>query len=188
MNTQKAEADDLRKQLAVASNAAIQANKAASSQLEACLIEERHQASVDRQNLLSQITSLVNASGEAQDTRFTSKIGAIQQTITSSMSQFEAATTRYAEGMDTWDRKEKSLADGVVTSRDHLKAKMQQDWTVSEALPSHQAMDPQLIITIHSGHKRAKRRHPGGDAGRPLRDGAHRGCADEGDGRADGGP
>lgn len=142
MNTQKAEADDLRKQLSVASNAVMQANKTASSQLETCLAEERKQASADRQNLLSQITSLINASGEAQDTRLTTKIDAIQQTITSSTSNFEAANAKYAEGMDTWNQKEKSLVDEVATSRDHLKAKMQQDWTVSEALLCHRATGP----------------------------------------------
>ena len=120
----------------------MQANKAASSLLEACLTEERHQASADRQNLLSQITSLINASGEAQDTRLTTKIDAIQQTITSSTSQFEAANAKYAEGMDTWNQKENSLVDEVVSSRDHLKAKMQQDWTVSEEHPFHRALDP----------------------------------------------
>lgn len=140
MNTQKAEADELRKQVSVASNVAIQANKAASSQLEACLAEERQQASADRQNLLSQITTLITASGEAQDTRLTTKIDAIQQTITSSTSQFEAANAKYAEGMDSWNQQERSLVDGVVTSRDHLKAKMQQDWTVSEALPRRRSM------------------------------------------------
>ncbi len=133
MNTQKAEADDLRRQLSEASSAVMQANKAASSQLEACLAEERQQAATDRQNLLSQITALVNASGEAQDARVTLKINTIQENLTTSTSKFEAANIKYTKGMDNWTQKEQLLVEDVVKSREALKGKMQQDWTVSQA-------------------------------------------------------
>ena len=131
LNTQKAEADDLRKQLSVASKTAVEANKTASSQLQACLIEERKLAATDRQNLLSQITALVDASGEAQDARITTKISAIQENISSTTSEFEAANAKYAKGMDIWTEKENLLMGEVLESRDTLKGKMKQDWTVS---------------------------------------------------------
>jgi len=115
----------------VANNAAMQANKAASSQLEACLAEERQQAVADRQNLLSQITTLVNASGEAQDARLTAKINTVQANISSSTSKLEAANAKFAEGMDVWSQKEKLLVEEVLKSRETLKTKMKQDWTVS---------------------------------------------------------
>ncbi|KAI9877559.1 MAG: kinesin motor protein cin8 [Pleopsidium flavum] len=129
LHTQKTEADDLRRQLSVANNAAMQANKAASSQLEACLAEERQQAVTDRQNLLSQITALVNASGEAQDARLTAKTNAVQENISSSTSEFEAANAKFAEGMDVWSQKENLLVDEFLKSRETLKTKMKQDWT-----------------------------------------------------------
>ncbi len=61
MASQKAEADELRQQLHVASELAMQSNAAVSTKLEEVLREEKDQAAADRQNLLSQITNLVMA-------------------------------------------------------------------------------------------------------------------------------
>ncbi|KAI9706699.1 MAG: kinesin motor protein cin8 [Candelina mexicana] len=128
LNSQKAEAENLREQLSVASTSAVQANAAASSQLETVLAEERQQAATDRQTLLSQITTLINTSGEAQDTRLTTKIASIQNGITASNAAFEAARSQYGGDMDVWSQKEKLLVGEVLKSRDTLKSKLKKDW------------------------------------------------------------
>lgn len=125
------EADALRKQLSVASQAAIQADADVSARLQACLIEEREQAVLDRQSLLSQITDLVNKSGEQQDARWVSKIDNIRSNIASSTSKFRTADKLYSEGMDVWAQKENLLVEEVLKSRDTLKGKMKKDWNVS---------------------------------------------------------
>ncbi|KAL8719974.1 MAG: hypothetical protein Q9225_003090 [Loekoesia sp. 1 TL-2023] len=129
VNTQKAEADELRSQISTAAQASMQAEARASSQLQSALDEERAYAAQDRQDLLSQITSLVNKSGETQDTRWQAKIDGIRSDIATSRSVFEHEEKRYSEAMGVWSQKENLLVDEVLRSRDALKSRMKKDWT-----------------------------------------------------------
>lgn len=131
VNAQKEEANNLRQQLAAASELATQSNAAVSSRLDEVLREEREQAAADRQNLLSQITSLVMAQGEAQDTRLGEKIEAVRQEVTTSKEAFEASQSQYGLGMDAWNVKEGALVEEVLRSRETLKSKLKEDWMVS---------------------------------------------------------
>ena len=94
------------------------------------MVEEREQASQDRQSLLSQITTLINQSGEAQDARWSSKIDAVRDDIASSNTTFQAADKEYSTRMDVWMQKENLLVEEVLKSRDSLKNKMKEDWKV----------------------------------------------------------
>jgi len=109
----------------------MQSNVAASSRLDEVLREEREQAAADRQSLLSQITSLVVAQGEAQDSRLTSKIQEVQKDVLASKESFESSTTQYSAGMDCWNEKETQLVEEVLRSRETLKSKLKEDWVVS---------------------------------------------------------
>lgn len=131
LNAQKVEANDLRKQLSKASQAAVQADADISARLQACLTEEREQAVLDRQSLLSQITDLINRSGEQQDARWVSKIDTVRSDIGNSTSKFQTAEKLYSEGMDVWSQKESLLVEEVLRSRETLKSKMKKDWNVS---------------------------------------------------------
>lgn len=130
LKSQKSEAEAMKAKLNSAAQAVMQADEQASSRLQACLAEERQQASTDRQELLSQITALVNKSGEAQDARWESKIHAVREDIATSKTAFQQADKEYADNMDTWSKKENSLVEEVLKSRDTLKSKMKSDWTV----------------------------------------------------------
>ncbi|KAL8964559.1 MAG: hypothetical protein Q9183_004370, partial [Haloplaca sp. 2 TL-2023] len=92
----------------------MQAEVSMSTRLEKVLNEERTQASQDRQELLSQITSLVSKSGETQDARWQSKVDGIRSEMGSSRSTFEAQTRKYSQGMDVWSQKENLLIDEVL--------------------------------------------------------------------------
>ena len=140
LNSQKVEADELRHKLSEATKALVQSNIEVSNKLEECVAEERRAATEDRQNLLSQITSLVNDAGQKQDTRWNTKISAARKTIATSQSDFIAAERQYSESMDVWSQKENVLVDEVLKSRENLKSKMKRDWTVSQVLP----MKPRL--------------------------------------------
>jgi kinesin family protein 11 len=133
INTQKVEADELRKQLHAASESAIQANVAASSRLDEVLQQEREQAATDRQTLLAQITNLVTLQGEAQDQRLASKISEVQKGVLSSNETFETSRTKYNQGMDSWSEKETKLVEEVLRSRETLKSKLKEDWVVSDS-------------------------------------------------------
>ncbi|KAI4256564.1 MAG: hypothetical protein L6R42_006144, partial [Xanthoria sp. 1 TBL-2021] len=128
VNTQKAEADELRMQISTATLSAIQAEADMSSRLETVLKEERAQAAEDRQNLLSQISLLVTKSGEAQDARWQSKVNGIKTEMMSSRSDLENAEKKYSNSMGVWSEKENLLVEEVVKSRETLKARMKKDW------------------------------------------------------------
>ncbi|TVY78266.1 Kinesin-like protein bimC [Lachnellula suecica] len=128
VNAQKAEADELRRQLTAASELAMQSNAAVSSRLDQVLQEERDQAALDRQHLLSQVTNLVMAQGETQDARLSTKIENVRKDVTSSKETFEASQTEYSKGMDAWNEKEGKLVEDILRSRETLKSKLKDDW------------------------------------------------------------
>lgn len=110
----------------------MQSNDAAAARLEQVLREEREQAAADRQNLLSQITSLVMAQGEAQNSRLNENVAAVQKDVMSAKEMFEASRSQYSQGMDTWNEKETNLVEEVARSRETLKSKLKEDWVVSD--------------------------------------------------------
>lgn len=109
---------------------AIEAEVQFASRLDVCLTEQRSQAATDRQEMLSQITDLINKSSEKQESRWESKINEIRNNIQVSSSTFQKADDRYNESMDVWVGKENDLVEEVLKSRETLKSKMKKDWTV----------------------------------------------------------
>lgn len=130
VNSQKAEADELRKQLIASSEIAMRSNDAVASRLDEVLQEERDQAALDRQNLLSQISTLVMAQGKTQDARLGAKIEVVRKDVTSSKDIFEASQVQYSKGMDAWNEKEGKLVEDILQSRETLKGKLKEDWQV----------------------------------------------------------
>ena len=146
MNTQQIEADHLRRNASAAAKAVVQADAEVSAHLESCLIEERAQASLDRQDLLAEITRLVNKSGEIQDSRLESKISAIRNDVASSRLNLQAADMEFNAGMDLWSKKESLLIDEVLKSRDTLKGKMKEDW---KAINEHNTSIQSTTKSVH---------------------------------------
>ena len=128
--TQKSESDRLRRQLEGASETMVQSNAAVSVRIQEVLDEERKQAASERANLLTQITSLINSQAELQQTRLAGKAAVIQRTVIDSTSTFEGSMTQYAEGMDSWNERDGQIVEDVSKSRDALKARLKEDWTV----------------------------------------------------------
>lgn len=128
---QRAEADELRKTASLAAKAAMEAEDIASTKLRSCLADQQERSALERQNLLSQITDLVNKNGQAADDRWHTKITAVCNELSSSTTNLQTADTSYNRNMDIWSQKEQALVAEVSKSRDTLKAKLKQDWTVS---------------------------------------------------------
>lgn len=125
---------------------AIQADANVSARLETCLSEERAQASQDRQTLLAQITNLINQSGEAQDSRWESKINTMQKDIVSASSTFEKANEDYNSSMNVWSEKENLLVAEILKSKDTLKSKMKDDW---KAINEHNTSIQATTKSVH---------------------------------------
>ncbi|KAK7416644.1 Kinesin-related motor protein [Neonectria punicea] len=131
---QRAEADNLRRQLQSATNTIVLQNASVSTRIQEALEEERRQAVEERQKLLSQITGLINTQAEAQETRLAEKASLIQKSVVESNTDLEEAVTQYGQGMESWDQKEGELLDEVKKSRDQVKTKLKDDWTSANEL------------------------------------------------------
>ncbi|KAI0409998.1 P-loop containing nucleoside triphosphate hydrolase protein [Xylaria palmicola] len=125
---QRKESDELREQLQGAADIIMQSNATISKRIQDVIDEERKQATKERHSLLAQITSLINARAEAQDSRLTSKAAFIQQSVQENTSTLEGSMTQYTQGMESWNAREGQFLDEITTSRDTLKSKLQEDW------------------------------------------------------------
>lgn len=131
ITTQRSEADTLRRQLQTATSAVVLQNGAISSRMQEALEEERRQAAEERQKLMSQISGLINAHADAQETRISDRAAQVQKSIGESSQSLETAVSQHAEDMEDWDSKEASLLEEVKKSRDQLKTKLKDDWNVA---------------------------------------------------------
>ncbi|KAK7718332.1 Kinesin-related motor protein [Diaporthe eres] len=131
ISVQRSESDCLRRQLEDASQTILRSNESTSAQIETVVNEERRQAAEDRQQLLAQITTLINAHAEQQETRLAGKAARIQDRVKGATETFEGQVTAYSTGMDAWDSNEEKLLQDVSESRDVLKTKLQDDWTAA---------------------------------------------------------
>ncbi|KAG4220790.1 hypothetical protein PC116_g30731, partial [Phytophthora cactorum] len=130
ITSQKKESDSLREQLRQASDSIVQSNASISTQLQEAINEERRQAAEERQNLLTQITTLINSQAEIQESRLANKAVSIQKSMQENSTALESSMAEYSQGMDTWNEKETQLLDEVASSRETLKTKLKDDWAV----------------------------------------------------------
>lgn len=99
--------------------------------MQEALDEERRQSAEDRQKLMAQITGLINAHAEAQETRIADRAAQVQRSIAETSESLEGAVSQYGQDMDNWDSKEGQLLEDVKKSRDQLKTKLKDDWTTA---------------------------------------------------------
>ena len=135
LNSQREESQRLRAELEEANQKSIEASNAASSQLGSCLEKERLATQEDRQELVAQISSLIESSASKRDQRISAALGATQTHLTESRTKFEVANQQFNDGMTKWIENDTALIVQVSKSRDGLKGKMKKDWTVRPASP-----------------------------------------------------
>lgn len=135
LSSQQSEVDDLRQQLSVAGATLAQSNDWACANIDTVLAEERAQNVEDRAVLLSQISSLINASGEKQDARLDGKLADLRRDIDDSNKAYDIGQDSVNRAMDNWVEQGKVLHQDIFKSREGVKATVKQDWTVSRALP-----------------------------------------------------
>jgi len=132
LHEQKNEISQLRSQLQQANKETIEANRKASSQLAQSIEEENATAEAERDQLLSQIKALMDESRQRQYSRMKGKFDGVRADISSSGDALEQATTQHDRHIDEWVFKSEQFAKDVITSRDEVKTKMQNDWEVRD--------------------------------------------------------
>ncbi|GKU03902.1 kinesin family member 11 [Fusarium langsethiae] len=152
ITAQRAECDNLKRQLQSATNTIVLQNATISSRIQDALTEERRLAVDDRQKLMSQISTLINTQAETQESRIQAKASEIQKTITSTCTNLEQAVDTYGEGMSSWDLKEGEMLEEVKKSRDQLKTKLKDDWTAAD---DHSSSIQATAKSVHAETVRA---------------------------------
>jgi len=174
LSAQKAESDRLRQQLEGASQSFVQSNESVAARIQDVLDQERRQAAAEREHLLLQISKLINSQAELQESRFADKAALIRQTILDSSKVFESDVAQFSDGMKVWNTKDDELLNQVAKSREALKVKLTQEWTVS--------CDGQGAIRHANdvpGCRQLQQLDSDNDQVRPCRDGSGCGRADE---------
>lgn len=135
MRAQKAESDRLRQELEEATQTIVESNESVSTRIQEVLDEERAQAATERQALLSQLTKLINSQAEVQESRLADKAALIQETISESNKTFEGGVAEYSAGMKAWSERDSKALEDISSSRDALKTRLKDDWTVGCVSP-----------------------------------------------------
>ncbi|KAI1294493.1 P-loop containing nucleoside triphosphate hydrolase protein [Xylaria venustula] len=128
---QRKESDELREQLLSATSTVTQSNASISARIQDVIVDERKQAAEERRTLLAQITNLINSQAETQASRIANKAAFIKRSVEESTAELEGSMIQYAHGMDNWNAREGEFLEEIATSRETLKSKLQDDWTVS---------------------------------------------------------
>ncbi|KAL9084591.1 MAG: hypothetical protein Q9159_005140 [Coniocarpon cinnabarinum] len=128
LSAQQTEAIKLRQQLSAAGAALVKANEEHDTRMQSAIDEEKAQAADDRQDLLAQVTSLIQGHGNKQDARFDALIRSQQQHMASSNEAFVAERERHDQAMDEWMSKETQIRDGLQNSRELVKQRIKSDW------------------------------------------------------------
>ncbi|CAN8101580.1 unnamed protein product [Discula destructiva] len=131
LSIQRSESESLRRQLGEASQEMVRTNESIAVQIQEVVEGERQHAAKEKQKLLMQISGLINAHTEQQETRLATKAAKIQQHVNGAKDTFEGQITSYSAGMDAWDANEEKLVQEVFKSRDTLKTKLKDDWTTA---------------------------------------------------------
>lgn len=131
ITTQRTESDNLKRQLQSATNDIVLQNAGISTRMHEALEEERRHSADERQKLLSQISSLINTQAESQEARIADQAAQVQKSVAESNQSLTSALSQYAEGMDTWDENHGQLLDHIKKSRDDLKTKLKDDWSLA---------------------------------------------------------
>jgi kinesin family protein 11 len=121
----------LHQQVLEANAALVQANKASQSRLNQVIDEEKQRTVDERQQLLSQITSLINANAEAQEKRLEDRVSGVCEEMNIANAAFETKQETYSEGMHSWVDKSKDILVNVSKSRDGVKSRIKSDFAVS---------------------------------------------------------
>ncbi len=177
IRAQKAESDRLRQELEEATEAIVESNQSAAARIQDVLNEEREQAAAERQALLTQITKLITSQAELQESRLADKATLIQETILDSNRTFEGSVAEYSAGMNTWSETDDKVLEDVANSRDVLKTRLKDDWTVRFAPLLHVSFSNTLTI---SDRKQAQHLDPDNHQIRPCGNRAGGGGANAG--------
>ena len=146
VSAQRTASDTLRRQVQDATQAMVKSNVAVLERIEEAVGEERQQAAQDRQELLEQITNLINNQAKEKEMRLTGRAIELQQNVRNSNSTFQDSVEQYYRGMDSWDSREAEFLDEAAKTRETLKSRIKDDWAAAK---SHSTSIQNTTKSVH---------------------------------------
>ncbi|CAI9627293.1 unnamed protein product [Alternaria burnsii] len=146
LSEQQTENERLHQQVVEANAALVEVSKASQGQLEKVVNEEKQRSAEDRQQLLSQITAIVNANADAQEKRLEEKLQSVRAELNTANAVFETKQDAYADGVIAWSDKSRDILTGVSKSRDAVKTKIKSDFA---AATQHSTSIKDTTTSVH---------------------------------------
>lgn len=131
LNAQQAENARLNQQILEANAALVASNKAAQGRITEVVDDERQKSAAERQQLFSQITSLITATAEAQEKRLSEQMAGVSGEMGAANATHNTQQSVYNEGMSAWSSKSQEIVAGAARSRDGVKAKIKADFAMA---------------------------------------------------------
>ncbi|KAF2009334.1 kinesin family protein-like protein [Aaosphaeria arxii CBS 175.79] len=147
LNEQQVENDRLHQHMKEANAALIESNKLTRHRLVELVDDEKQKAAEERQQLLSQITSLLSSTADAQEKRLTDRVSRLREDLEMADMAYESEQMTYNEGMSAWTSKSKEILVGVTRSRDAVKTKLKADFA---AATEHSTSIKETTTSVHA--------------------------------------
>ncbi|KAF2658498.1 kinesin-domain-containing protein [Lophiostoma macrostomum CBS 122681] len=147
LNEQQANNDKLHHQILEANTALVEANDKARGQLVQFVDEEKQKSAEERQQLLLQITSLINTNAEAQEQRLTDRMSVVNEGMGAANLAYDTKQDAYSSGMEVWTSISKDILAGVCKSRDGMRIKIKGDFA---AATQHSTSIKDTTTSVHA--------------------------------------
>ncbi|KAH7119976.1 P-loop containing nucleoside triphosphate hydrolase protein [Dendryphion nanum] len=147
LNEQQAENERLHRQILDTNAALVESNQAAQGRLVEVIDEEKQKAAEERQNLLAQITSLINTSADTQEKRLVDRMSGVREELATANVTHDADQAVYSAGINAWTDKSKDILASVAKSRDGVKTKIKADFA---AATQHSTSIKDTTTSVHA--------------------------------------
>jgi DNA anti-recombination protein RmuC len=118
---QMAEMTQFRQEVSASEKANISAIGDISTALQRTLAQEKDKSEKERQKLAQEITSLVNAMFENQQSRWSNAVGSVRTDLSSSQGRILGGFQLVAKGLDCWAERENVYSKKLLSNKDEMK-------------------------------------------------------------------
>jgi kinesin family protein 11 len=125
-SSQRREARQHRQQMHDAVAVELGRNTGVLERIDQLMADERQQRDVEKQELMSQIASLLNAQSERQDARLKEKMATLKSDIRSSGTAIENSISQYDGAMEVWDTEESRSSERLQMCQNTLNTGMRE--------------------------------------------------------------
>ena len=109
---------------------AVAAKESSVQSLDSVLKEERDRSNVEKQNLIMQMTSLINAAALDQEKRLTTRLNSVQSEIKVSRDTLSYVSEGITSNLSDWTEVEDAHRTQMSQTKDNIKKQLQSDYQV----------------------------------------------------------